>query len=87
MASKKPHTTTGKDSYLPFIGIAIRKMLKDRKLMQKEITSVSESYMSRISSGERVPVMETLELVCEECGVDLCDFFHIYVRPLKKKKG
>jgi transcriptional regulator with XRE-family HTH domain len=73
--------THGKTTCLPLLHLGISKMMTHKGVKQVDIKSISQSYMSRIISGERKPTIETLESICHHCGVDMIEFFGVYMKP------
>jgi transcriptional regulator with XRE-family HTH domain len=73
--------TNGKTTCLPLLRLGIFEMMAHKGVKQIDIKSISQSYVSRIISGERYPTIETLEGICHHCGVDMIEFFGVYMKP------
>lgn len=81
MTTKKSGKTK-RFSCIPLIHTGIKKMMEEKGVRQVDIDNISESYASRVVNGERQPTLQTLEGICQKCGVDICDFFAVYMKPL-----
>ena len=54
------------------IGITIRELRKRKNLSQEELsglTNISQTYISQIESGKKIPSLEVLQTIGEKIGV------------------